>query len=168
MTDHQPDLFTFVARGLAASTEIGRILLPDYKPDPGAGATPTLPAGDRGSKGPSRGRTGHPARARRTDPATSHGAARSISPEGVSASQRLVLVLLANAKHPMTDDELDAAARERGSRFSPARLRTARKELAERALIARATAMGESNRGRPAQQWLINERGRAALEVRHG
>lgn len=65
------------------------------------------------------------ARARHTDPSTSHDAA-AVAEDNAAASQRAVLDILHDALMPLTDEELVGYLR---GRFSPSRVRTARHEL---------------------------------------
>ena len=74
-------------------------------------------------------------RARKSDPATSHAACKSITPQAVSRSQEIVLALLKRFGM-LTDAQLETHAREEGVVISPSRLRTARKELVRLGFVA--------------------------------
>ena len=99
-------------------------------------------------------------RARRTDPKQSHDAADSIDAETVFDSHDEVLFLLSMA--PAADHELVARHEEQvrllsyPRRFSPSRLRTARKELAT---AGKVTQLGwtKTPSGRLAVIWALTE-----------
>lgn len=78
--------------------------------------------------------------ARITDPSTSHEAARSLTAERLSETQRAILELL--AKHPMADDEIGfrhyaIASGGRWNHASPSGLRSRRAELVQMGLVVR-------------------------------
>ena len=68
---------------------------------------------------------GDTVRARRSDPETSHAAADSSNREG----SRVVVLAVLREHGPLADHEMVAFAESHGSRFTAARLRTARHEL---------------------------------------
>lgn len=71
-------------------------------------------------------------RSRRRDPVTSVDAGRSVH---LAESQEAVLVLLHEIGWPVSDRELVDHAAQRGNRYSPQRIRSARAELAEAGLV---------------------------------
>ena len=71
------------------------------------------------------------ARARLTDPVTSHAAADATD-DRVAASQRAVLTILHDALMPLTDEEIGNYLK---GQFSPSRVRTACRELEEQGLV---------------------------------
>ena len=99
------------------------------------------------SEGPSLFDEPH-ARARRTDPGTSHAAARSISSERIRQSQAYVLGLL--VQHgPMTDTALLEAA----NNVSPSGVRTRRSELVTQGLVEDTGKRVRLETGRHAIVW---------------
>ena len=114
------------------------------------------------------------ARARSTDPATSHAAAASID---VNPSQIVVLrAFQAKAaddaasfipdyvEHGFTDEALVGLLEERGTKFSPSRLRTARRELADLGLVEESGDRRPTKRGRQADVYVLTDRG-ASFEI---
>ena len=104
--------------------------------------------------------TGDSARARLTDPETSHAAADSISAEALEESEAEVLDILAEAMHPLTDRQIErdhfdrvwqgAAAR----KWEPSRLRTARKQLVASGRVVQ-DGVGRTPSGREAAAWRL-------------
>jgi hypothetical protein len=92
------------------------------------------------------------ARARDTDPETSHAAAASLSSEKIRESQALVLGLL-RADGPMTDETLVAVVEERELRLSPSGARTRRKELVDLGLVEDSGGRVRTGSGRAAIVW---------------
>lgn len=93
-------------------------------------------------------------KARRTDPATSHEAARSVT--NLTAKQKAVYDVL-REHGPMTDADLvakyqDLAAGGWHERQSESGIRTRRSELTDRRVVV-ATAQGRSPSGRRAIVW---------------
>ncbi len=86
------------------------------------------------------------AHARRTDPETSHAAARGILP---FISQDRVLGALKDLG-PMIDEKLCTLLSEF---HTPSRIRTARKELQEKGLVEDSGMLGKTTRGRNAVIW---------------
>ena len=72
------------------------------------------------------------AKARRTDPATSHSAAASVA--RIRESQARILALL-GSHGPMTDEAIFAALQAAGCQISPSGARTRRKELLDKGLV---------------------------------
>lgn len=72
------------------------------------------------------------AHARRSDPDTSHQAARTLSPEALRGSQAFVLSCLRTG--PQTDHDIARCAWME-TRYSPSRLRTARHELVRNGVV---------------------------------
>jgi hypothetical protein len=90
------------------------------------------------------------AHARRTDPATSHEAAESLSSDRLRASQNAVLAFL--RRHgAMTD--IDLVERYDGLAQSPSGLRTRRKELVARGLVVDTGSWVRTPSGRRATVW---------------
>lgn len=106
------------------------------------------------------------ARARGSDPQTSHEAAEKVSGEGVRQSQIDVLHTL-RSQGPMTDERLLDAMEFRGARSSPSRVRTARKELMEAGLVEEC-GEGMTKRGNRAAMHRITAKGFAFLQARGG
>lgn len=88
------------------------------------------------------------ARARYSDPETSHAAAASVK---VRDSQRKVLALLAQG--PATHEELAARAYEQGITISPSGLRTRCHELVDAGLVRDSTHRKRLPSGRSAVVW---------------
>jgi hypothetical protein len=127
-------------------------------PDP---PTAPLSDGDRGSAGQ--------ARARNSDPDTSHRAAESISAEGIAASEEAVLRVLGwydNDHLVIIDEDIVRVAKANGFDFTGSRLRSARADLVLRGWVTSA-GEGKTARGRMATRWRITEAGLAAL-ARYG
>ena len=130
------------------------------KPDPEEGATVPLQTGDRGSTGQ--------ARARKTDPATSHAAAKSISEEAIAESQIEVLHYLRAMHRSGVSGSTDEDVVESSTgAFSHSRLRTARAELVVMGMVQRA-GQGKTSRGRVCQKWANTPKGIAALQKLEG
>lgn len=91
------------------------------------------------------------ARARATDPATSHEAAASVSWSAKADSQRVVLAALKVAGEPITDEQIISRAI---AHFSPSRLRTARAELVAAGVVVQA-GFGVTSRGRKCAKWRL-------------
>lgn len=87
--------------------------------------------------------TGDSARARLTDPETSHAAADSITLRGIRDSEAEVLGIIRGASRPICAQQVEEAhdrrawAGEVPYHYSPSRLRSALKKLAEAALIVK-------------------------------
>jgi hypothetical protein len=90
------------------------------------------------------------AKARRSDPHTSHDAARSLSPGEIRASQRVVLHHF-HKLGPMTDTDLVNVYV--GPPQSRSGLRTRRRELADRGLIENTGVRKKLPTGRNAIVW---------------
>lgn len=105
--------------------------------------------------------TGDSARARKTDPETSHAAADSITPEGREASELEVLAILADASTPITAEQLESRHVQRawqgqtGHAYTASRLRTALKQLADDGHVERTLVEGRTKSGRRAATWRI-------------
>jgi hypothetical protein len=101
---------------------------------------------------------GDTARARKTDPVTSHEAADSISVVGREASEVEVLTILRAADKPITSEQLEHRHITRAwqipgiSLYSGARLRTALKQLADDGMVIR-DGEGRTKSGRRAATW---------------
>jgi hypothetical protein len=99
------------------------------------------------------------AHARRTDPPTSHAAARSIASEKIRASQKAILMLL-EARGPLTDEEI-ATRYAQTSRMlpdhfppqSPSGLRTRRSELHQAGYVIDTGEQRKLKSGRWAIVW---------------
>lgn len=76
--------------------------------------------------------------ARKSDPATSHLAADSVSSAGVRASEDAVLNILHLTKHAMTAADVERMAAKIGYKWSAARMRTALPDLEKKGLVRRA------------------------------
>lgn len=113
--------------------------------------------------------TGDSARARLTDPETSHKAADSISREATEDRELEVLEILADAKAPLSDAEIHEEHEARYhfglARFpyEPSSTRTGRKQLQELDYVALSDTPAYSKKGREVQAWEITGRGRARL-----
>jgi hypothetical protein len=103
------------------------------------------------SEGPSLFDEPH-ARARSTDPGTSHAAARSISPTKIRESQAFVLGLLVHYG-PMTDAGLLGYAELSRPRVSPSGIRTRRSELVTQGLVGDTGRRVRLETGRHAIVW---------------
>jgi predicted ArsR family transcriptional regulator len=88
-------------------------------------------------------------KARPTDPETSWAAARSITDEQVSRSQRIVYAVL-QSRGPMTDEELVSLVA-----MSPSGTRTRRKELVEEGLVRDSGNRKFTKTGRQAVVWEV-------------
>lgn len=105
--------------------------------------------------------TGDSARARKTDPETSHAAADSITPEGREASELEVLTILREADKPITSEQIESRHLTRAWQvtgvhaYTGARLRTALKQLADDHLVERTDVEGRTKSGRRAATWRI-------------
>ena len=86
------------------------------------------------------------ARARRTDPATSHKAAESTN---VARSQRLVLAWLGNYGAATSETVVDALA------LSPSRCRGALNELQKRGLVRVVSERGVTKLGHPCRVYEV-------------
>jgi len=101
---------------------------------------------------------GDTARARKTDPVTSHAAADSITPEGREASEHEVLAILADADTPITAEAIASRHLNRAGwgetphHYTDSRLRTALKQLADDGLVIR-DGEGRTKSGRRAATW---------------
>lgn len=98
-------------------------------------------------------------RARRSDPSTSHQAAASVGP--LRDNQRAVLSVLQHFG-PLTDEKLvtnyEATAKPHGSlpAQSPSGIRTRRRELVDRKLVADTSKKERMTTGRMAILWAAN------------
>ena len=105
--------------------------------------------------------TGDTARARKTDPETSHAAADSITPEGREASEHEVLAILADADTPITAEAIESRHEQRAGQgqtnhaYTAARLRTALKQLSDDGLVQRTAVEGRTKSGRRAATWQV-------------
>lgn len=90
------------------------------------------------------------ARARTTDPSTSHEAA-AIAESSVAASQRAVLDILHEALMPLTDEEIVGYLR---GQFSPSRVRTARVELQAQGLVEYAGTVKPPGKRTSCRTWI--------------
>lgn len=108
--------------------------------------------------------TGDSARARATDPETSHAAADSITPEGREASELEVLAVLTEAKTPMSAEQIEARHVHRAwqgqaaGTWTGARLRTALKQLADDGHVVR-DGETRTKTGRRAAAWRLTNQG---------
>jgi hypothetical protein len=91
------------------------------------------------------------ARARESDPLTSHAAADLNDTAG---SRRAVLLIMQAYRRPLADHEIEAIHNEAGGRYTGQRLRTARDELVDRGVVA---SVGESTtpHGRKCLTWAL-------------
>lgn len=94
-------------------------------------------------------------RARRTDPETSHAAARSV--RNVTAKQVAVLRRLAD--EPSTDEDLV----DRVDGQTPSGIRTRRSELVRAGLVVDSGVRAELRSGRLGIVWTVTERGREMI-----
>lgn len=121
--------------------------------------------------GPGRAASMAAARARATDPSTSHAAAASID---VNRSQVEVLAAFLGkwqddqvtflpeyVQHGFTDEAMVAWLDERETRFSPSRLRTARRELTDLGLLEDSGEDRPTKRGRAADVYVFTPDGLA-------
>ncbi len=88
------------------------------------------------------------ARARATDPDTSHEAAASVT--NVTALQQLILDRLL---WPRTDEELVRQVQQSGFKATPQSVRSRRAELVKRGLVEASGDYGETVTGRRARKW---------------
>lgn len=101
---------------------------------------------------------GDTARARKTDPETSHGAADSITPQGREASELEVLAILADASTPITAEQIESRHVQRAWQgqtshaYTASRLRTALKQLADDGHVVK-DGEGKTKSGRRAATW---------------
>lgn len=108
--------------------------------------------------------TGDSARARATDPQTSHAAADSISAEGREASELEVLEILSAAERPLTSEQIEARhvhrawQGEAAMTWTGARLRTALKQLADDGHVVK-DGEGRTKSGRRAAAWRLTTQG---------
>lgn len=104
---------------------------------------------------------GDTARARKTDPVTSHEAADSITLEGREASELEVLTILRAATSPITAEQIESRHTSRAGwgetshHYTASRLRTALKQLADDNLVERTLVEGRTKSGRRAATWQI-------------
>lgn len=105
--------------------------------------------------------TGDAARARKSDPETSHAAADSITAEGREASEYEVLAILQAATTPITAEQIEARHLNRAGwgetphHYTASRLRTALKQLADDGLVYRTGVEGRTKSGRRAATWQV-------------
>lgn len=92
------------------------------------------------------------ARARKTDPETSHEAAASVS--DLRRSQQEVLEAVRDLEHA-TDDEIFAYLNAKGVLMSPSGARTRRKELVDAGLVRDSGFPGRTASGRRAIKWEV-------------
>ena len=91
--------------------------------------------------------------ARRTDPATSWEAARSLKEEKLRASQQLILTIL-RVRGPMTDEQiLLCVQRNPDTRMSDSGCRTRRKELVDAGLVEDSGKRERTASGRKTIVW---------------
>lgn len=94
-------------------------------------------------------------RARRTDPATSHAAARSVDREHLTHTQRVITTLLA-LEGPKTDEELLLLWNDRiADRISASGLRTRRAELVDAGIVRDSGERRQLESGRMAICWEV-------------
>ena len=104
--------------------------------------------------------------ARRTDPSTSHEAARSITAAQLHTDTRLVLSLL-HQYGPMNDFELAARASEaQGYTRKQTSLGKRRGELADAGMVADSGLRRPSDTGRPSIVWALTAEGRRVFTGR--
>ena len=108
-----------------------------------------------------------PARARRTDPETSHEAAASI--EGLTARRQAVLEVL-RRYGPLTDEELVGIYEEKRvlPPQSPSGIRTRRNELVRAGLVEATDILRTTVSGRRAKTWSPTELAVELLDERSG
>lgn len=99
------------------------------------------------------------AHARRADPATSHAAAASLTPDRLRASQAEVLNLLRQGG-PMCDQAIDAAALVWHTKQSTSGLRTRRRELVDAGLVEDSGLRDTLPSGRKSVVWRLTPKGR--------
>ena len=107
--------------------------------------------------------TGDSARARATDPETSHAAADSISHAALEASEVEVLEILAAADGPVTAEQIERRNTQRawqnGVRaWSGSRIRTALHQLVEKRAVVQ-DGEGKTASGRRAAAWRLTTEG---------
>ena len=94
------------------------------------------------------------ARARSTDPGTSHAAAESVTAEKISASQQRVLYWLKRSSDSgLTQSDMTDFARQ--LEFSDSRIRTAVKELVRKGLVQDSGRRATLPSGRRAIVWQV-------------
>ncbi|MDN3309591.1 hypothetical protein QWJ90_01465 [Microbacterium oryzae] len=104
--------------------------------------------------------TGDDARARRSDPGTSHAAADSISAEHLEASEQEVLTILAAADEPLTDQAIAKRHVQRAWQldgvplWTDERMRTARAQLTKKGAVVQ-DGHGKTEKGRRAMAWRL-------------
>lgn len=103
------------------------------------------------------------ARARSTDPAESHAAAASLSPEDIRSTQLDVLVVLYK-EGPSTDGEMIEAAYENGIQQSRSGLRTRRNECVEKGLVEDTGKRRKSRADNDRAVWGLTDHGRRVAE----
>lgn len=86
------------------------------------------------------------ARARNTDPDTSHQAAATITAEAIRTSQQRILAVLLSHPDGLTDPEIENEMRLRGWFTSPSGTRGRRKELVDKKLVVAAGKRKTGNR----------------------
>ena len=96
--------------------------------------------------------------ARRSDPSTSHEAARSVEGK-LTLTQQEVLNLFRTYER-LTDKELVYVASQSGIRQAPSGLRTRRRELADALFVVNSGHKVLLPTGRRAIEWVITDRGR--------
>jgi hypothetical protein len=108
--------------------------------------------------------TGDAARARRTDPETSHAAADSISSEDREASELEVLAILRGADRPLTTEQMEARHAHRAwqgeapKAWTGSRIRTAVSQLAADGYVVQ-DGEGKTKSGRRAAAWRLATEG---------
>jgi len=106
--------------------------------------------------------TGDTARARRSDPDTSHAAADSISFEHLEASEQEVLAILRDAEGPLIDQVIAKRNATRAWQltgvplWTPERMRTARDQLTKKGAVVH-DGFGRTEKGRKAKAWRITD-----------
>lgn len=93
-----------------------------------------------------------PARARYTDPLTSHQAARSIREEDLREQQRVILRLLREIG-PLTDERILVWLHRNDYMLSPSGARTRRKELVDLGFVEDSGFRGKTASGRTTIVW---------------
>jgi len=108
-----------------------------------------------------------PADARPTDPQTSWDAARSLTDEDISDTQREILEVFA-VIGPMTDEELIEMAETMGMRRSPSGIRTRRNELVETGIVEDTGQRRPTRSGRQAVVWDLKRHRQTGVDTWSG
>lgn len=105
------------------------------------------------------------AKARTTDPETSHAAAESLSADDLRDSQADVLLFFNSYQNGMTDEEFVDRALSAGMSQSRSGLRTRRSELVDLGLMEDAGERRETRSGREAIVWRVTDAGRTVCST---